>query len=107
VGFKDLLVYDIQQDILYSQNVPMSESVDISPLPAHSVEEEHRDPLMTAIIPMQGTSNVLVKTIPIQSIPTSLASFFHNLKKNWVLESILKDMEMIIDIISDHDFAKD
>ena len=55
---------------MHAQNASTLESVDISPLTAHSVEEEYLDPLMTAIIPMQGTSNVLVEAVPIQSIPT-------------------------------------
>ncbi|KAJ8449243.1 LOW QUALITY PROTEIN: hypothetical protein Cgig2_021707 [Carnegiea gigantea] len=36
------------------------------------------------------------------SIPTSLASLFYNLKEDWARESILKGVEVIIDIIFNH-----
>ncbi|KAJ8433481.1 LOW QUALITY PROTEIN: hypothetical protein Cgig2_004419 [Carnegiea gigantea] len=45
--------------------------------------------------------------MPIQCIPTSLASLFCNLKENWVWESTLKEVEMIIGIIADLDSSKD
>ncbi|KAJ8434538.1 hypothetical protein Cgig2_004304 [Carnegiea gigantea] len=43
----------------------------------------------------------------LQSIPTSLASLFYNLKEDWVRESILKGVEVIIDIISNHGSARE
>ena len=56
---------------------------------------------------MSGTSNDLVKVVPIQSIPTSLASLFCNLKEDWIRESILKGAEVIVDIISNHGSTRD
>ncbi|KAJ8426819.1 hypothetical protein Cgig2_022600 [Carnegiea gigantea] len=46
-------------------------------------------------------------TVPIQSIPSSLASLFCNLKEDWVRESILQGVEVIIDIISNHSSARE
>ncbi|KAJ8430764.1 hypothetical protein Cgig2_017077 [Carnegiea gigantea] len=45
--------------------------------------------------------------VPIQSIPNSLASIFCNLKEDWVLESIIKGVEVIISIISNHGSVRD
>jgi len=68
---------------------------------------EHLDAVVTAIILMPDTSDDLVEDIPIQSIATSLASLFYNLKEDWVRESILQGAEVIIGIISNHGFARD
>ena len=68
---------------------------------------EHSDAVETAIIPMPDVLDDLVETTPIQSIPTSLASLFCNLEEDWVRESILKGAETIIDIISNHNSARD
>ena len=57
------------------------------------------DPVVTAIIPMQRTSDDLVEALPIQSIPTSIASLFCNLKDDRVRERIFKEIEMIIGIM--------
>jgi len=43
---------------------------------------EHPDAVVTTIIPMQDTSNDLVEAMPIQSIHTSLASLFCNVKED-------------------------
>jgi len=53
------------------------------------------------------TSDDLVEAMPIQSIPTSLASLFCNLKEDWVRERILKRVDVTIGIISNHGSAKD
>ena len=45
---------------------------------------EHSNAVVTAIIPVPGTSDDLVEAVPIQSIPTSLTSLFYNLKEDWV-----------------------
>ena len=52
IGFKDLLISDVHQETLHLQNAPISESEDMSPLTAYTVEEEHHDPLVIAIIPI-------------------------------------------------------
>jgi len=52
-------------------------------------------------------SDDFVEAVPIQSIPASLASLFCNLKEDWVRESTLKGVEVIIDIISNHGSAKE
>ena len=78
------------------------------PLPeVPPVAVEYSDIVVTAIIPVSETSDDLVEVVPIQSIPTSLASLFCNLKEDWVRESILKGVEVIIDIISNHGSAKE
>jgi len=63
---------------------------------------EYPDPVVIVITPVQGTSNDLVEAMPIQSIPTSLTSLFCNVKDDWVKESILKGVEVINGIISNH-----
>ena len=68
---------------------------------------EHPDAVVTAIIPMPNTSDGLVQGMPIQSIRTFLASLFCNLKEDWVRESILIGVEVIIGIISNHSSARD
>jgi len=45
---------------------------------------KHPDAVVTATIPMHGTFDDLVEVMPIQSIPTSLASLSCNLKEDWV-----------------------
>jgi len=52
------------------------------------------------------TFDDLVAAVPIQRI-TSLASLFCNLKEDWVRESILKGVEVIIGIVSNHGSASD
>ncbi|KAJ8422583.1 hypothetical protein Cgig2_007492 [Carnegiea gigantea] len=59
---------------------------------------ENPDAVVTAIIPVPNTSDNLVEAVPIQSIPTSSASLFCNLKEDWVRESILQGVESMIDI---------
>ncbi|KAJ8424738.1 hypothetical protein Cgig2_027771 [Carnegiea gigantea] len=68
---------------------------------------EHLDAVVTAIIPVPDTYDDLVEVVPIQSIPTFLVSLFCNLKEDWVRESILKGVEVIIGIISNHGSARD
>jgi len=46
---------------------------------------EYSDAVVTAIIPMPGSSDDLVEVVPIQSIPNSFASSLCNLKEDWVL----------------------
>ncbi|KAJ8448608.1 LOW QUALITY PROTEIN: hypothetical protein Cgig2_010495 [Carnegiea gigantea] len=67
----------------------------------------HSDAVETAIVPMLDILDDLVEAMPIQSIPTSLASLFYNLEEDWVRESILKGVGAIIDIISNHSSARD
>ena len=68
---------------------------------------EHPNTVVTSIIHVHDTSDDLVEATPIQSIPTSLASLFYNLKEYWVRESILKGVEVIIDVISNHGSIRD
>ncbi|KAJ8430067.1 hypothetical protein Cgig2_028779 [Carnegiea gigantea] len=78
------------------------------PLPeAPTVAIEHSNLVVTAIILVSEMSDDLVEAVPIQSIPASLASLFCNLKEDWVRESILKGVEVIIDIISGHGSARE
>ena len=78
------------------------------PLPVvPPVAVEHSYVVVTAIIPVSEMSDDLVEAVPIQSIPTFLASLFCNLKEDWVRESILKGVEVIIDIISNHSSARE
>ncbi|KAJ8426579.1 hypothetical protein Cgig2_001248 [Carnegiea gigantea] len=109
-GFEDLPIVDlgtfIGQETLDQQDAP-ARKIGI-PLPkAPPVAVERSDILVTAIIPVFETSDDLVEAVPIQSIPTSLASRFCNLKEDWVRESILKGVEVIINIISNHHSARE
>jgi len=56
---------------------------------------------------MPDTSYDLIEALPIQSIPTSLTSLFGNLKEDWIQESNLKGLEVIIGIISNHGSVRD
>jgi len=56
--------------------------------------------VVTSIIHVQEASDVLIEVEPIQSVLTSLASLFCNLKEDWVRESILKGIEAIVGLIS-------
>ncbi|KAJ8424439.1 hypothetical protein Cgig2_003897 [Carnegiea gigantea] len=69
--------------------------------------KERFDIVVTVIILVSEISDDLVEAVPIQSIPTSLTSLFCNLKEDWVRESILKGVEVIIDIISNHGSARE
>jgi len=55
---------------------------------------------------MPDTFDGLIEAVPIQSVPTSLASLFCNFKEDWIRESILKRVEVIIGIISNHGCAR-
>jgi len=57
------------------------EKMEISVHEAPLVALEHPYPVVTVVIPMNGTSNDLVKSMPIQSTLTSLTSLFCNLKE--------------------------
>ncbi|KAJ8434749.1 hypothetical protein Cgig2_001952 [Carnegiea gigantea] len=109
-GFEDLPIAGlgtfIGQETLDQQDAP-TRKIGIPLLKAPPIAVERSDILVTAIIPMSKMSDDLVEAVPIQSIPTCLASLFCNLKENWVRESILKGVEVIINIISNHDSARE
>jgi len=63
-------------------------------------------PVVTAIVHVQEASDALIEAEPIQSISTSLERLFCNLKEDWVRESILKGIHVIISMISDHGSIK-
>ncbi|KAJ8425340.1 hypothetical protein Cgig2_030499 [Carnegiea gigantea] len=94
---------------LYSQRPDSEYLVDYPVLMRYAgmSAKRHSDAVKTAIVPMPDILDDLVEAMPIQSIPTSLASLFCNLEEDWVRESILKGVGVIIDIISNHSFAKD
>ncbi|KAJ8444878.1 hypothetical protein Cgig2_029809 [Carnegiea gigantea] len=71
------------------------------PLPeAPPVAVERSDIVVIAIIPVSEMSDDLVEVMPIQSISTSLASLFCNLKEDCVRESILKGVEYNRDLLA-------
>jgi len=110
IGFEDLPSADLdtctEQGTLNQRDAP-TEKIEVPLYEAPLIAIEHPDVVVTAIIPMPDTSDDLAEAMPIQSIPTSLASLFCNLKEDWVPESILKGVEVIISIISNHGSARD
>ena len=87
MGFKDLPIVDLdtftEQGILNRQDAP----IETPEVPLHEtpfVTVGHSDAVETAIVPMPDILDDLVEAMPIQSIPTSLASLFCNLAEDWV-----------------------
>jgi len=107
-GFEDLSIADLdkfnEERNLNQRDAP-TETIEV---PLHEMPLaaiKHSDAVNTAIVPMPSTPDDLIEVMPIQSIPTSLASLFRNLKEDWVRASILKGVE--VDIISHHGSARD
>ena len=110
MGFKNLPLVDLntftEQGVSNQQNAPIEKpEVPLHEIPFAAVG--YSDTIETAIVPMPNILDDLVEAMPIQSIPTSLASLFCNLEEDWVQESILKGVGVIIDIISNHSSAMD
>ena len=86
-GIEDLPIMDLnaftEQGTLNQQVAPM-EKVGVSLHEALPAEVEQPDVVVTAIFLMPDTFDDLVEVVSIQSIPTSLASLFCNLKEDWV-----------------------
>jgi len=87
VGFEDLPVADLdaftEQETLNRQGAPTAKLEE--PLHKGSFAViNYPAPVVTTIIPVQEASDALIEVEPIQSIPTSLASLFCNLKEDWV-----------------------
>ncbi|KAJ8438651.1 hypothetical protein Cgig2_016397 [Carnegiea gigantea] len=97
IRFEDLPIADLdtftEQETLNQQDAP-TDKVGVPLHEAANTAIEHHDAVVTTIIPIPDTSDGLVKAVPIQSIPTSLASLLCNLKEDWVQESILKGVEL-------------
>jgi len=62
--------------------------------------EEKQDPLMIAIIPVQVTLDDVLEVTPLQSVPTIIGSLFVNSIEDWVKESILSGVKVVVDMIS-------
>jgi len=107
IGFEELPVVGLNMFVEEGSSNQHSVPTERTPLHEPSfTATELPDLVVTAIIPMQGTFDDLVEVMLIQNTPTSLASLFCNLEEDWVRESILKGVHVIISMISDHGSVK-